>query len=117
MSVCSEFAKKAKHRIVIESYTQTVDSFGAPVEAWSAFATVWAAIKPMSGNEQVIQEQLQATATHKFTIRYRSDLEDPTTSAKYRISWNSRLFNIRQVRNIETENRFLELVAEEGVET
>lgn len=117
MSICKNFARLAKHRIVIQDYTEAVDDFGAPVETWGTLTTVWAYIKPMSGGERVIQEQLQATATHKFTVRYIADLEDIASSARWRISWDSRLFNIRQVRNIDTENRFMEIIAEENVDT
>lgn len=117
MSDCNDFASKAKHRIVIQSLSETIDDFGAPVSTWSTQSTVWSAIKPMSGNERFVHEQLEATATHKFTIRYQSALENIAVVGRYRITWNSRIFNIRQVRNIETENRFLEIIAEENVDT
>lgn len=116
MSDCKGFAKKAKHRIAIQSVGEAVDDYGAPVDTWSTQSTVWAAIRPMSTNERVQHEKLEATATHVFTIRYQAALRSVEVVGTYRISWDGRVFNIRGVKNPETENRFLEIIAEENVD-
>lgn len=117
MSTCKDFARKAKHRIAIQSYSETVDDFGSPVQTWSTDTTVWAYIKPLNGNERFIHEKLEAKATHMFTIRYLSSIEAAVEYEDKRILWDSRVFNIRHVKNVDTLNQFMEVIAEENVDT
>lgn len=112
-----DFLRKAKHRIEIQSPSEAVDDFGSAVQTWSTDNTVWAQIKPMSGNERVVHERLEGSATHTFKIRYLSSLDAVTEYENTRIVWDSRTFNVRYVKNIDTMNEFMEIVAEEAVDT
>jgi SPP1 family predicted phage head-tail adaptor len=56
--------------------------------------------------------QLQERVSHKITIRFRSGI-----TAKMRIKFGTRMFNIRSVINIEERSRWIEIMADEGVPT
>jgi len=111
------FLALAEKKIFIQEFTETIDAVGAPQRSWQDLKSVWAALKPTSGYERLKYEQLQAVVTHKITMRYVAVLTPPNIGAKYRLRYGTRYFNIRSVINLDEKNRFLELMAEEGVAT
>ena len=102
-SKCFNFAKSADKRIVIQEPTETVDDYGGQSVTWGAQSTVWAHIKSATGREVFQSEQLQSRVSHVFTIRYQSDLKDTSVTAKNRISFDGRFFQIRYVRNVSAD--------------
>ena len=101
-----------RHRITIQSSVKTGDGGGGFTVAWSNLATVRGKIEPLRGREQLHGMQLEARVTHRILIRYRSDV-----TAANRILFGTRTFNIRSVLNVDERNRWLEILAEEGVAT
>ena len=78
-------AGKLRHRITIQAPNFAKDGNGQNIPTWAPIAstpTVWAAIEPVSSNEEFTSQEVEATATHKITLRYRGDL-----SATYRFSF------------------------------
>lgn len=60
-----------KHRLIIQKPTETQsNTSGFPADAWSTFATVWGAVKPMNGRERWEALQVQPDLTHEVTIRH-----------------------------------------------
>lgn len=101
-----------RHRVTLQSAAETPDGGGGFTTAWSDVATVWAAIEPLKGTERLRAEQLENPVTHRVTIRHRAGV-----TAKMRVAFGARVFNIRAVINPEERNRRLELLCEEGVGT
>lgn len=104
-----------RHRISIEADSQTTDGGGGAADPWAAPTTIartWAAIQPLRGGERLRAQQLEASVTHKITLRYRSDIR-----ASHRVVFKGRAFNIRAVINVDERSRWLELMCEEGVAT
>jgi len=99
-------------RIIIENSTEVDDGYGGKTISWATFATVWARVKPLKGFEKLRAMQIQSEVTHKITIRYRSGI---TTGM--RVNFNSRIFNIKSSININEDDQWLEIIAEEGVGT
>lgn len=114
---CKEFASLARHQIIIESFTPTSDDYGGRSVAWSTLLTVWAIVEPLSGREVFEFERLQSQVNYKFTIRFESTLTDTQTVGKYRINYDSRVFDIKYIRNIIEADKFMELFAQEGTGT
>jgi SPP1 family predicted phage head-tail adaptor len=100
-----------RQKVSLQSEAQTPDGAGGYTLAWTTLATVWANIIPISGNEVYAAGHLEGHATHKVTIRWRSDIT-PTTDM--RLTYNSRVFNIRAVLNRGELNRQFLLYVEEG---
>ena len=107
-----ELAARMRQRVTIQQATETADTAGGTTRSWSDVATVWAEVLPLGGGriERLFANQLQAEASHRITIRYRSGV---TTAM--RISYAGRVFNIRSVTNVNEAGVLLELLVEEGV--
>jgi len=96
-------------RVIIERKTDARGTYGEPVATWATLLTVWAGIKPVSGNEQVQGGQLDATATHSITMRHTDILSTD------RINFGGRIFNIVSVLDQEERGRELKIMAIEDV--
>ena len=80
------------HQVVIQGIgARTPDGGGGYATSYAEIAngTVWAEVRPLSGNERLRAMKTTANATHMVTIRYRNDV-----SAKNRILHDGRAFKI-----------------------
>jgi SPP1 family predicted phage head-tail adaptor len=105
-------SSRLKHRLSLQQEVLSSDGMGGYVKTWEVLAELWAEIRPLGGLEVFFSGQLNARATHKIRLRYRSGV----TSAM-RLVFGERVFNIRSVHNIDEKNDMLELLVEEGVAT
>ena len=103
-------AGRLRHQVVIQTPTETNDSQGQAIKSWGTFATVHAAVEPMSGREYFGASQINADTSTKITIRWLSGI-----TAKMRVSYDSKLYNIEAIRNIGERDRQIELMCSEGV--
>lgn len=101
-----------RNRITIQREQFVADGMGGGAHTWSNYATIRAFIKPMSGNERLYSQRLEAEVTHRIFIRYRDDLRTSD-----RILFRGRTMQIRALINLEEANRFIEIYADEGVAT
>lgn len=108
----ADLASRLRHRVVIETPVRSSDGQGGSSISWNSVATVWSEIRSVrSGSaEPVVAGKRQAEVTYEITLRYRNDV-----SAKERIRYGERLFNIRSVDNIDGADVILVLRVEEGV--
>jgi len=101
---------RLRHRVTIQSATNTSDGMGGYTEAWGNLDTVWAAIEPFKGDERYEVQKLEADLSHKIILRYRSGI-----LPNMRINFDSKVFEIiyiinRDERNIELELHCREIV-------
>jgi len=104
---------KMRHEITFQQEVQAEDDGGGYALTWaniSGTPTVWAEVKPISAGEALRSMQLQGTVTHRITLREKTEI-----TAKMRIKFGTRYFNIRGIRHIEERDRWTEILAEEGV--
>lgn len=101
-------AGRLRHRVTIQSATTTVDSFGQPIETWGTFATVWAAVEPLSGREYFDAQQVQSEVSYRVRIRHLSGVV-PTM----RVSYDSRTLEVLAVLNIDERDREMHLMCRE----
>lgn len=77
-----------RHRITIEYVAaKTQDAAFQTVQSWVPFASVWAAISPLTGKDLALQQSVGAISTNKIIIRYLPGL---TTQMRIRfgcLSW------------------------------
>ncbi len=107
-------AGRIRHRVTIQSESQTADGAGGYGLAWTDLATTWAAVEPLNGRERLQADQVQDETTHQITMRYRSDV---VPIGKYRVLFGTRTFNVTSVINPDERNISLTLLVEEGVPT
>lgn len=102
-----------RHRVTIEAENGTADGAGGLTNPWAnpiQVATVWAKISPLNGGEQLRAMQLEDRVSHRIRMRYRADV-----TAQHRLRLGTRAFNIRSILNDGERNRWLTILAEEGV--
>ncbi len=97
-----------RQRVVLEAPARTSDGGGGADESWQAVATLWAAMKPLTGSERLESETLAGRVSHEIWIRYRSGL-----TPEMRFRFGERLLDIRAVIDVEEQNRFLRCLVEE----
>lgn len=99
---------KLTDRITVQSFTQSRDSFGQPIETWYDLVSLWAWVKYTSGKEFMSAGQ-QAETQASMRIRYRTDID-----TSMRVSFNAKLFNIKAVLP-SAERDYVDLVVSEGL--
>jgi SPP1 family predicted phage head-tail adaptor len=104
-------AGQLRHRVRIESLSDTLNDDGIRVVAWVPFRTVWASVVPASGREFLAANAVQAATMTKITIRH---LDGITQSM--RIVHNSSVYNITAMLPDPTFARHIVLMCEAGVQ-
>ena len=99
-----------RHRVTLQQEARVADGGGGFTVTWQDVATVWARVAPIRGEEALVHRQLEDAITHKVTMRYRAGV-----TAAMRLVHNGRVFNIREVLDLDERNRILELRCEENV--
>lgn len=79
-----------RHRVAFERVGTTRDAAGQVVQTWTAVATIWAAVDPLTSREYWSAEQVKADVTH--TIRFRSGAVD--VGPADRALWDERYFHL-----------------------
>lgn len=101
-----------RHRVVLQTLSNAPDSQGGVASTWSDLATVWALVEPTKSYERFFADRLEFRRTHTCIIRHRTDV---TTTM--RLSFDSRLFQIKGIRKPDERKFFLILDLEENSAT
>ncbi len=102
-----------RHRVTIEAENAAPDGAGGLTDPWAnptEVATVWAEITPLSGDERLRAMRLEDRVSHRIRMRYRADV-----TPAHRLRLGTRVFNMRAVTNDGERDRWLTILAEEGV--
>lgn len=100
-----------RHRVTFQTRVTTQDEYGAPADTWTdAFANIAASIEPLSGRELLAAQAVQNESQLRVKIRFVSGIVPGM-----RIMFNSRIFNIIHISNIDERNRELHLLCSEGL--
>lgn len=110
-------AGRLRHRVELqrEVRPRDQDQRGGYAVEWQTFDTVWADIQPVSGNERLFAATIQASTTHKITIRWQGDIT--AVNGISRVKFGSRVFNVQSVTVPREIRHRMEIMAVEGVAT
>jgi SPP1 family predicted phage head-tail adaptor len=103
---CSYTPGTFRYRMTIQTLARVADGQGGFDLSWADGSDVWASIEPLKGYERFQAMQMQAPVTHRIVMRYRSDL-----TARDRLTFNSRTFVIKELLNVNEEQRYLQIKA------
>ncbi len=101
---------KRNRVIVIQTSTESTDSYGGTVHTWSTFATVWALARPLRGRDLVAAQAAQNLTELVFNIRYLA-----AVLPVMRIVYGGKNYDITAVINIEEANREIDIMAKTGL--
>ena len=85
---------RLRNRIQLQSSTTAKNAVGEDVKTYATYATVWACVRPLSGRELMLAQQLTSEVSHEVTVRYNGSL-----TVDDRIVWGTRTFDIAAVIN------------------
>ena len=103
-------AGELNKRVTIQYQAIARDSYGAETITWTDVDTVWAKIQPLRGREYFDAKQIQAEASIKISIRYRTGI-NPTMRLKYA----DRYFYILEMQNVDERGEELMMLCKEVV--
>lgn len=101
---------KLRHRINIESISETKDDFGGHSQSGNNVETRSASIEPLSGRELTYAQGIASEASYKITIRWRDGID-----TQHRIKFGNRIFHILAKLNTDERNRELILLCKEVI--
>lgn len=97
-----------RHRVTLEEAQRAGDGGGGASVSWLALTDLWARIRPVSGSEVVIAEQIAGRITHEIVLRYRAGLRPAM-----RFTQADRTFHIAAVLDIDERRRLLRCLCRE----
>jgi SPP1 family predicted phage head-tail adaptor len=89
-------------KITLQMPDKNTNSFGESVITWVSVGEIWADVQPLSGRESFSSDHRYATVTHRFKIRFRTDV-----TPEYQVLYQGQYFDIKAV---------LEMGRREGLE-
>lgn len=96
-------------RITLQQVTRTPDGMGGFNIVVTDVATVWAAIWPVSANDQIQANATTMVITTKIRIRYRSVMK-----SAWRIKYGNRYFAIISIIDQNERHEWLDLLCKEA---
>lgn len=93
-----------RHLITIQRPVESQGSDGALMQAWVTHVQVYAKIDPYGGGEKWVDAALQTSNFFKIWMRYCAGV-----TTKMRISFDKRIFDIKNVENVMERNVLLVL--------
>lgn len=108
-----------RKRIRVEAPSRnSSDSLGDSTPTWAEVLTTMAAIEPYTGEEFLEGQQVTGKTLHRVTTRWCSELAGITANHRIRVSNDDspetwRTFDVIAPLNLESRNRWLEIVASE----
>jgi SPP1 family predicted phage head-tail adaptor len=96
-----------RHRVVIEAPAAAADGAGGGTLSWTAVATAWALIEPVSGAERIVAGSHTGVVTHVVTLRHRSDV-----AGGMRILFRGRVHRVLAAYDPDERQRYLALKTE-----
>lgn len=102
-------AGSLRRRLSIERAAETPDGGGGRAVAWSAVATVFAAVRPIGADERDALGRLDGVATHAVEVRAGVDLRGGD-----RLTEEGRTLRVLAVGDADARRRRLVAFAEEA---
>ena len=99
---------KLRHPLILQAETQTQGATGEVTYSYATVTTVWGSLSPISGRELEQAHQISEEITYKAIIRYYSSL-----TSEYRISHDSRTFEIMNIQNADERDIYQLLLLKE----
>lgn len=103
-------AGKIRHRIEVQTATETQDAYNQPTAVWATAVTLWGSIEPLSGRELLAADEVKGEVTTRVRMRY-----DANITPKARLKHGGRYWDIAAVMNREDRDAEVEVLCREAV--
>ena len=95
---------KLRHRLILQSPTQTQGATGEITITYSTSETVWGSLRPLTGKESEAAGQVSEELNYRAVIRYNGNI-----ATEWRISHDSKTYEIVSILNIDEIDRTMML--------
>jgi SPP1 family predicted phage head-tail adaptor len=85
--------------------TRTSDGQGGFTTTFALQSTVWGDLRPDNQNRAIDDSELQFDQRNRLYIRFEVNIND-----SYEVDIEGDRFTIHSIKNVEDQNRFLELI-------
>jgi SPP1 family predicted phage head-tail adaptor len=109
-------AGSLNRRITIQGRSTSQDTAGQQSLTWTDVATIWAAVRPLTGHELARAQMVNTEVSHEVTIRYDAQWADPLVMGGRRIAYGSRILNIHASMDEEETHHTITLLCSEGLD-
>lgn len=99
-----------RHRVTLQSVSQSRGVNGEVIDSWSDYATVWADFHPLSGKEYIAAGAQRGQVMARVTIRY-----DASVTETMRLTFDGSTYAIHAVLPDPTARDHLTLMVAKGV--
>ena len=96
---------KLRQRVELQEPSGTQSGSGYRKDDYGAYATVWAAVEPLSGREFLEGRMATAEVNTRIRIRYNERVKP-----EHRVRWGEKLYHVEAVINPETRDREMALM-------
>jgi SPP1 family predicted phage head-tail adaptor len=103
-------------KLVLEERENLPDGSGGFVVSWKPLGTIWADVAARTGREDFIAGQTRPRVKYRIVVRGAPAGAPSRPRPDQRFRDGSRIFNILTVAEADAQGRFLEVVAEEGID-
>lgn len=104
-------AGKKRHKITVQQVSLfSAGTYGGQAKLWVTFAQPWAEIRPSGGKKLMAAQAVQSKVDTEIVIRYLSGV-----LPKMRVSYNSVVYDIEAVINVNLKNEEMLLLCSTGV--
>jgi SPP1 family predicted phage head-tail adaptor len=105
-------AGKLRYHVTIETPTRAKTAQGGDTSTWPTFAKRWMSMRPLSGKEQFLTDERDATIDYEFKCRFRQGIT-PLMRLSLTVFGATRLFDIKSVKHVDERRRMLRILARE----
>ena len=99
-----------RHEVIVKNITRTSDGAGGFVTSATSTKTIFCHVSQESQKETFNQGRLDGQATFRFVTRYTT-----VVTQRSILEYNSRSFNVRSITDTDEREKYLVIIAEEGV--
>jgi SPP1 family predicted phage head-tail adaptor len=98
-------ANTMTRQVGIYAPTRTSDGQGGYTTTFALQSTVWGDLRPDNQSRAVDDSELQFNQRNRLYIRFEVNIDD-----SYEVDVEGDRFTIHSIKNVEDQNRFLELI-------
>jgi SPP1 family predicted phage head-tail adaptor len=98
-------ANTMTRQVEIYAPTRTSDGQGGYTTTFALQSTVWGDLRPDNQSRAVDDSELQFNQRNRLYIRFEVNIND-----SYEVDVEGDRFTIHSIKNVEDQNRFLELI-------
>lgn len=103
-------------RLALQTCEATPDGSGGSVHSWRTLGLIWADVRAASGREDFLGARARPRVRYRILVRAAPEGAPSRPRPDQRLREGGRVFDILTVAEHGADGRYLEIVAEEGVE-